>query len=202
MMSLGTEWTSPGEGATVAELLSSLHPLHGCYDETCQEGELRSTRETLRAQTPTRRSALRLTGRPLQPYDLQRIRETPTAVRQGTSTVPTEQRRVIDGCESHVAVKEYFATPGHCVSSDGVSRWWHFPGQCEAVGCDHQCCGAAARQGTPAAPCPQMALTPREVAEQLRKIGWSEAQVAVMADSMGRLLQWAFEAGWAAARQA
>ena len=61
---LGTRWTDKHEGSTVAELL-----------QACEESALSAltARERLSKHRPEATTALELTGKPLQVYDLQRM---------------------------------------------------------------------------------------------------------------------------------
>lgn len=71
-MSGGTQWTVPGRGASVAELLSAAIML----SEFPAEGlAIRLVRHFRHEQTNTERTSLALTGRVIEQYDINRAFE-------------------------------------------------------------------------------------------------------------------------------
>lgn len=74
----GTEWTEPGQGATVAELRSVIH---GAIHAASITGTAHLTaahdhvHRLANGKDARRRTNLRLTGKPLTAEDIQRIEE-------------------------------------------------------------------------------------------------------------------------------
>lgn len=66
----GTLWTAPGEGSTVGELYGVTANTKGYHAARVHLHSLDACGE---AQGSANRTNLRLTGRPLKPYDLERI---------------------------------------------------------------------------------------------------------------------------------